>query len=92
MLDFYGRYHSTTYGWDGSPIHDAVAVAAVVRPGLLETVAVNVEVECASDLCRGRTVVDRWRRTDRVANADVGIAVDVEGFFALLLERLERLG
>ncbi len=67
LVAFYHRFHAETYGWPGSPIHDAVAVAHVVRPGLLETVERHVAVECASDLCRGRTVVDLWRRTGGAA-------------------------
>ena len=65
LVDFFSVYHRETYGWDGAPIHDAVAVAHVIRPGLVTTVERNVEVELASDLCRGRTVVDRWNRTQR---------------------------
>jgi inosine-uridine nucleoside N-ribohydrolase len=37
LVDFFTLYHRETYGWDGAPIHDAVAVAHVVRPGLVET-------------------------------------------------------
>ena len=36
LLDFYGGFHRAIYGWDGSPIHDAVAVAHVIDPTLLE--------------------------------------------------------
>ena len=36
LLEFYGGFHRTVYGWDGSPIHDAVAVAHVIDPTLLE--------------------------------------------------------
>jgi inosine-uridine nucleoside N-ribohydrolase len=89
---FFTRYHRETYGWDGAPIHDAVAVAHVVRPGLLETRHRNVEVELQSDLCRGRTVVDLWRRTELPPNAHVGVDLDADGFFELLLERIEMLG
>ena len=31
LLEFYGRFHKQSYGWDGSPIHDAVAMAHVVQ-------------------------------------------------------------
>jgi inosine-uridine nucleoside N-ribohydrolase len=85
-------YHQQTYGWDGAPIHDAVAVAHVLRPGLVETVRRNVEVELESELCRGRTVVDLWRRTDRPPNAHVGVSLDTEAFFDLLVERIAALG
>ena len=76
LVDFFAVYHRETYGWDGAPIHDAVAVAHVIRPGLVTTIERNVEVELESDLCRGRTVVDRWQRTERPANAHVGIDLD----------------
>ncbi len=92
LLAFYSRFHRDVYGWDGGPIHDAIAVAEVIRAGLVETLERNVEVETESDLCRGRTVVDLWRRTGRPPNAHVGVGLDAEGFFALLRERLARLG
>lgn len=89
---FFTRYHRETYGWDGAPIHDAVAVAHVIRPGLVKTVHRNVAVELQSELCRGRTVVDLWNRTDRPPNAHVAVDLDVDGFFDLLVERIARLG
>ncbi len=92
LVDFFTVYHRHTYGWEGAPIHDAVAVAHVLRPGLVETKLRNVEVELQSDLCRGRTVVDLWLRTGRPANAHVGVDLDRAAFFDLLVERIARLG
>jgi len=92
LVDFFSVYHRETYGWDGAPIHDAVAVAHVIQEGLVTTIERNVEIELESELCRGRTVVDRWRRTDRPANAHVGVDLDANGFFDLLVERIGRLG
>ena len=92
LVDFFTVYHRETYGWDGAPIHDAVAVAHLVRTGLVETEYRNVEVERDSELCRGRTVVDLWRRTGRPANAHVGVDLDTTVFFDLLVERVARLG
>ena len=89
---FFTEYHRRTYGWDGAPIHDAVAMAHVIRPGLVETRRRNVEIERVSDLCRGRTVVDLWGRTGRAPNAEVAVGLDVDGFFELLVERIARLG
>jgi inosine-uridine nucleoside N-ribohydrolase len=89
---FYARFHRETYGWDGAPVHDAVAVAHVIRGDLMRTEHVNVEIDRASELCRGRTVVDRRGRTGRPANAHVGVELDGEAFLALLIERLGRLG
>jgi inosine-uridine nucleoside N-ribohydrolase len=89
---FFTEYHRRTYGWDGAPIHDAVAVTQVIRPDLVETRHRNVEIECESDLCRGRTVVDLWRRTEQPPNAHVGVVLDREGFFDLLVDRMASLG
>jgi inosine-uridine nucleoside N-ribohydrolase len=91
LIDFFTVFHRQTYGWDGAPIHDAVAVAHVLRPGLVETKVRNVAVERESELCRGRTVVDLWLRTDRPANTHVGVDLDARAFFDLLVERIGRL-
>ena len=88
---YFTNYHRETYGWDGAPIHDAVAVSMLIRPELVETVHRNVAVELESELCRGRTVVDLWNRTGRPANAHVGVAIDVDAFFDLLVERMGSL-
>ena len=91
LLRFYGTFHRNVYGFDGSPIHDAVAVAHVLDSGLVGTLERNVEIETESELCRGRTVVDLWRRTTREPNAHVGVEINSEGFLELLIERLNSL-
>ena len=88
LFTFYHRFHAETYDFPGSPVHDAVAVAFVARPDLVETVHRNVVVETESELCRGRTIVDLWRRTDREPNCAVGVDIDSEAFLELLVERL----
>jgi inosine-uridine nucleoside N-ribohydrolase len=92
LYDFFHRFHADTYGFGGSPIHDAVAVAHVFRPDLVETKHCQVAIECDSELNRGRTVVDLWNRTGEAEpNAHVGVGVDGRGFVELLLERLPTL-
>jgi inosine-uridine nucleoside N-ribohydrolase len=92
LVEFFKQYHARTYGWDGAPIHDAVALAHVFRPDLVTTERMNVEVETESELTRGRTVADRWKRTEREPNAHVGLAIDGDGFLGLLLERITAHG
>jgi inosine-uridine nucleoside N-ribohydrolase len=92
LADYFLRFHAETYGFAGSPIHDAVAVAHVLRPGLVQTLDRHVAVEAQSELCRGRTVVDLWRRTGHEPNAHVGVDLDADGFLALLVERIASLG
>jgi pyrimidine-specific ribonucleoside hydrolase len=92
LLDFYGRFHRETYGWQGSPIHDAVALAHAFRPGLVETMRTGVKVDCDGELGRGRTNADLRGRMGWEPNAEVGVDVDADGFVALLLERISALG
>ena len=75
----------------GTPVHDALAVAHVISDEFLRTERRNVEVDCASELCRGRTVVDLWRVSGREANAHVGVDVDAPRFLDMLVERIASL-
>jgi inosine-uridine nucleoside N-ribohydrolase len=91
LLGFYGAFHRRQYGWDGSPIHDAVAVAHVARPELLDTFERGVRVDTGPELSRGRTYVDVLSRTDWEPNAHVAVGIDADGFLDFLVERLNSL-
>jgi inosine-uridine nucleoside N-ribohydrolase len=92
MLDFYGGFYREAYDHGGCPVHDALAMAHVIRPGLVETQERHVEIDVSDGICRGRTVVDMRRRTVLPEpNARVAVDVDVGGFVSLLLERLPQL-
>jgi inosine-uridine nucleoside N-ribohydrolase len=91
LADFFLEFHRRLYGFEGAPIHDAVAVAHVIDPTLVETLRCNVEIETRSQHCDGRTVVDRWLVLDAPRNADVGIVLDSERFLELLVERIASL-
>jgi inosine-uridine nucleoside N-ribohydrolase len=91
LLAFYNRFHTQVYGFDGSPIHDALAVAQVFRPELVQTKHRGVKIDTESELSRGRTLVDLWRRAGWEPNCHVGVDVDAEGFAELLIERINSL-
>ena len=91
LSDFFQRFHEGRYRFDGSPIHDAMAVAHVVDPTLVTTLHCNVAIETASRYCDGRTVVDRWGVTGGPLNAHVGVDVDATRFLELLVERIASL-
>jgi inosine-uridine nucleoside N-ribohydrolase len=91
LLRFYGEFHRSRYGWEGSPIHDAVAVAHVARPDFLETVDRGVKIDTGPELSRGRTYVDLWRRAGWEANAHVAVDIRADNFLDLLVERLNSL-
>lgn len=92
LLRFFGRFHAQRYGWDGSPIHDAVSVAHLAVPDLVRTVPYRVDVETTSELTRGRTVVDVYAQTGRPPNVDVGRDIEREHFIDLLIDAVAAVG
>lgn len=76
---------------EAPPIHDAVAVAAVVESGILKTSPMSVEIECQSELTRGETVCDEFGVWDKPPNAEVGLELDREMFFEILYRSLGKL-
>jgi inosine-uridine nucleoside N-ribohydrolase len=91
LLEFFAATYERVYGFDAPPLHDPVAVAAVLEPALLETRPMRVDVECESELTRGETVCDFYGVTGRPPNAEVGVELDREGFFDLLYRSLACL-
>ncbi|QHQ36148.1 nucleoside hydrolase [Algicella marina] len=91
LLDFFERFDEEKYGTDGGPLHDPCVIAWLLQPELFSGRHVNVEVELASRLTRGMTVVDWWRVTERSPNVHYIRYADSEGFFRLLTDRLAKL-
>jgi inosine-uridine nucleoside N-ribohydrolase len=88
LYGFYHERHVRMYGWKGSPVHDALAVAHVIRGDFVETEHHHVQVDTGPEPGRGRTYVDLWKRTGNEPNAHVGVDVDGPGFIEFLIERL----
>lgn len=82
LFRFFAAWHARRYGWDGSPIHDAVAVAHLAFPGLVRTEDYRVDVETVSELTLGRTVIDRERLSGKEPNASVSVGIHRERFLA----------
>ncbi len=92
LLDFFERFDEKKYGTDGGPLHDPNVIAYLLKPELYSGRNCNVEIETASELTLGMTVVDWWGTTGRKPNALVIRDMDHDGFFELLTERIARLG
>jgi purine nucleosidase len=88
MLNFFNRFDSKKYGKEGAPLHDPCTIAYLLDPELFAGKMCNVEVETESPLTMGHTAVDFWGVTDRVKNANWLYQLDTDGFFKLLIERL----
>ncbi len=88
LFRFFAGWHARRYGWDGSPIHDAVAVAHLALPGLVTTQDYRVQVETHSELTLGRTVIDRERLSGEPPNAAVSVGIDRARFLDVVRETL----
>ena len=93
LLDFYRVWHKATYpDLAGSPLHDPVAVAHVIDPGLVDARPAFIEVDCGWEQGRGRTNADwRGRFEGHPPNATVGLGIDRDAFVKLITDRLATL-
>lgn len=86
LVEFFRSTYKGVFDFDGAPIHDAVAVAQVIRPGIVTTRHLNVVVETRAEFCYGQTVVDVRRVTGRPPNCHVGFGIDRAAFMQMMLD------
>ncbi len=92
MMAFFQIAGNRKYGTTTRPLHDALAMAYLVWPELFAGRLCNVEIETASVLTRGATVVDWWHRTDRPRNCLwIRDCSDPAELYRRMRERLARL-
>ncbi|MCG8365864.1 MAG: nucleoside hydrolase [Pseudanabaenales cyanobacterium] len=91
MLADYGAEDIERYGLPGSPLHDPCVIAYLLQPTLFTNRPAYVEVDLASPLNLGRTVVDLWGSSGHPVNAKVIQSIDADGFYRLLIDRLATL-
>jgi pyrimidine-specific ribonucleoside hydrolase len=90
LMRFFAIHHRNRYGWDGPPIHDAVAVAVLVAPWLITRRRLRVDVETSDGLTRGRTVGDEEGVSGRPINAEVSVDLDRDRFLDLVVDAVAR--
>ena len=90
-LEFFYQFHKTM-DYPGAPIHDAVAVAALVKPEILTMREMYVDVETCGDYCMGCTVGDWFGTSGHAPNATVLLDIDREAFVDLLVDAVRTYG
>jgi len=90
-LDFFYDFHRNI-GYAGAPVHDAVAVAALIRPEIMTMQDMYVAIETTGDYCRGMTVGDPLGIWQQPANARVILDIERAAFVDLLVEAAEHYG
>jgi pyrimidine-specific ribonucleoside hydrolase len=76
-------------GEDGMVLHDAVALAEAISPGILRTTACAVEVDCSHGPGRGATIVDlRHHLPTTRRRVDVALDADTTAVGEFVLSRI----
>ena len=89
-LGFFAGTYRSLYGLDGPPVHDPCAVAWLAHPDIVTAAETFVAIETDGRWTRGATVVDLYGRLGRPPNARVGMELDRERFWDLVLAALDR--
>jgi purine nucleosidase/ribosylpyrimidine nucleosidase len=71
-----------------APVHDALAVAFLVRPEVVSLRAAHVDIDVGEAITVGRTVIDVRPGGARVPNAEVALDADRDAFVGLLVDVL----
>ena len=91
LLRFFARANHEIFGFDGAPLHDALAVAHLLKPEVIRTRRMNVAIETAGEHTRGRTVADVYGVTRRPPNAEVALEVNQPLFKEMLFRAIRTL-
>jgi purine nucleosidase len=87
-MRFYFEFHFSQGEGYLAHLHDPLAAAVALDPGLIRTRPAPVAVELTGTLTRGMTIADWSGRWGRNPNARVGVEVDPDAFFARFIERV----
>jgi purine nucleosidase len=95
-MRFYFEFHFDQGEGYLAHLHDPLAAAVALDPGLVQTRTGAVDVELDGTITRGMTVVDWTGRWGRKANAQIGMGVEPAAFFERFIQRVgpfaRRLG
>lgn len=90
-IEGYRKTHAEYADAVSTPVHDALAVLAIVAPDVLrEVLHVYGDVETTGELTIGRTVFDVLNRWGKAPNVHVALGANRDQFAALLIETLGR--
>jgi inosine-uridine nucleoside N-ribohydrolase len=89
-IDGYDATQPMPHRAGAAPVHDALAVCAVIDPSVITTHHIPVDVEVGGELSVGRTVCDFRFRSGKPANVAFAMDADEPRFVAMLTEILGR--
>ncbi len=88
LLEFYRNiYRVNDLGFRIVAMHDSLAAAFLMDESVLEMRPANVQIDCSTGLCRGRSIAD-FQSTN--PNARVAVAVDRPRFWDMVMHSLQN--
>lgn len=84
-LEFFYQFHLSK-GYAGAPVHDAVSIAALIKPEILTTKKMYVDVETQGVYCKGATIADPQGTLGQAPNVTVILDIDRAAFVDLLVD------
>lgn len=87
-LEFFYEFHRNI-GYEGAPVHDAVAVTALIHPELIMMQDMFIQIETKGEYCRGTTVADMFGLGGQKPNVHVGMGIDRQGFVDMMVEAVK---
>jgi inosine-uridine nucleoside N-ribohydrolase len=90
MTAHYRAFYQEIFGRDDFVMHDAIAVAEAVKPGILRTTALRLEVDCTDGPGSGATIPDRRLLAALPGErlVDVALDADIDTLRAYILAQL----
>jgi len=89
LLLFFKDTYKRVFDFESPPVHDACAVAYVIKPSIFKTRFMRVEVETGNSICQGQTVCDVWATTKLPPNVHVAEKMDPDAFWDLCIPAFE---
>lgn len=89
IYQLFTKYRSGSFE-AGLNMYDALAIALIVKPEMFEVISTRVEIETATSLTYGASLIDLENYLDLPANAEVAVSVDPVQFEEWFVESLAQ--
>ena len=87
-LEFFYRFHRE-FGYPGAPVHDPVALVALINPQILTFNDLYVQVETCGEYCRGATIGDFFNKSGQPPNARVIMNINREAYVDMIADAVK---
>lgn len=93
LFDFFRQAYKDSQGFDYPPVHDPVAVAAVIDPSVVTTVKAPIHVETKGEHTLGMTVTElRYGHIPEDCPTQAAMDLDFDKFWDMTIDAIDRLG